>query len=266
MRRRPRSRSGCCSACWSRWTLADATRNRKALQRVLQREREESARVAGELQAARRIQLDTLPRAEKLRDPRIELAASMEPAQEVGGDLYDFYLLDEHRLFFMLGDVSGKGLSASIFMAVSKALCKSTMLRSTGADLGALLSQANLEVERDNPGALFVTVFAGVLDLRSGRARLLQRGAGKPVAGSSGWRRGRALDGRRRAAALRRRRLRLSRRAHAVAARRSAVHRQRRRHRSARPQRRACTERRAWMRCLRMSIRRLARSRRSATT
>ncbi|HLW13382.1 MAG TPA: CHASE2 domain-containing protein [Casimicrobiaceae bacterium] len=160
--------------------LADATRNRKALQRVLQHEREESARVAGELQAARRIQLDTLPRAEKLRDPRIELAASMEPAQEVGGDLYDFYLLDENRLFFMLGDVSGKGLSASIFMAVSKALCKSTMLRSTGADLGALLSQANLEVERDNPGALFVTVFAGVLDLRSGQLDYCNAGQENP--------------------------------------------------------------------------------------
>jgi adenylate cyclase len=160
--------------------LADATRNRKALQRVLQREREESARVAGELQAARRIQLDTLPRAEKLRDSRIELAASMEPAQEVGGDLYDFYLLDEHRLFFMLGDVSGKGLSASIFMAVSKALCKSTMLRSTGADLGALLSQANREVERDNPGALFVTVFAGVLDLRTGELDYCNAGQENP--------------------------------------------------------------------------------------
>jgi len=160
--------------------LADATRNRKALQRVLQREREESARVAGELQAARRIQLDTLPRAEKLRDSRIELAASMEPAQEVGGDLYDFYLLDEHRLFFMLGDVSGKGLSASIFMAVSKALCKSTMLRSTDADLGALLSQANREVERDNPGALFVTVFAGVLDLRTGELDYCNAGQENP--------------------------------------------------------------------------------------
>jgi adenylate cyclase len=160
--------------------LADATRNRKALRRVLQREREESARVAGELQAARRIQLDTLPRAEKLRDPRIEIAASMEPAQEVGGDLYDFYLLDENRLFFMLGDVSGKGLSASIFMAVSKALCKSTMLRSTDADLGALLSQANLEVARDNPGALFVTVFAGVLDLRSGQLDYCNAGQENP--------------------------------------------------------------------------------------
>jgi adenylate cyclase len=148
--------------------LTDATRQRKALQRALAREREEAARVAGELQAARRIQLDTLPRAEELRDSRIELAASMEPALEVGGDLYDFYLLDGHRLFFMLGDVSGKGLSASIFMAVSKALCKSTMLRERDADLGALLSQANAEVERDNPAAFFVTVFAAVLDLRTG--------------------------------------------------------------------------------------------------
>ena len=135
---------------------------------MLQREREEAARVAGEMQAARRIQLDTLPRAEAIRDSRVELAASMEPAQEVGGDLYDFYMLDEHRLFFMLGDVSGKGLSASIFMAVSKALCKSTMLRAGDADLGALLSHANIEVERDNPAALFVTAFAAVLDLRTG--------------------------------------------------------------------------------------------------
>jgi adenylate cyclase len=98
----------------------------------------------------------------------------------VGGDLYDFYLLDDDRLFFMLGDVSGKGLSASIFMAVSKALCKSTMLRSTQADLGALLSQSNLEVERDNPGALFVTMFAGVLDLRSGALAYCNAGQENP--------------------------------------------------------------------------------------
>ena len=149
-------------------TLADATRYRKALQQVVQRQREESARVAGEMQAAQRIQLDTLPRPESVHDARVELAASMEPALEVGGDLYDFYMLDASRLFFMLGDVSGKGLPASIFMAVSKALCKSTMLRAHDADLGALLVQTNVEVSRDNPAALFVTVFAGVLDLRTG--------------------------------------------------------------------------------------------------
>ena len=161
-------------------TLADATRYRKALQQVLQRQREESARVAGEMQAAQRIQLETLPRPDSLQDPRVELAASMEPALEVGGDLYDFYLLDERRLFFMLGDVSGKGLPASIFMAVSKALCKSTMLRAHGSDLGALLAQTNAEVSRDNPGALFVTVFAGVLDLESGELAYCNAGHENP--------------------------------------------------------------------------------------
>ena len=161
-------------------TLGDTARNRKALQRVLQLEREAAARLAGELQAARRIQLDTLPHPESLHDPRVELAASMEPALEVGGDLYDFYLLDSDRLFFMLGDVSGKGLSASIFMAVSKALCKSTMLRASDADLGALLSQSNREVGRDNPGALFVTMFAGVLDLRSGELEYSNAGHENP--------------------------------------------------------------------------------------
>ena len=160
--------------------LVEATRQRRALQLVLQREREEAARVAGELQAARRIQLDTLPRAESLSDPRVELAASMEPAQEVGGDLYDFYPLDAQRLFFMLGDVSGKGLSASIFMAVSKALCKSTMLRAANADLGALLSQANVEVARDNPASFFVTVFAGVLDLATGELDYCNAGHENP--------------------------------------------------------------------------------------
>ena len=160
--------------------LADATRQRKMLQQVLQREREEAARVAGELQAARRIQLDTLPRPGSVRDPRVELAAAMEPAQEVGGDLYDFYMLDAHRLFFMLGDVSGKGLPASIFMAVSKALCKSTMLRAHDADLGALLAQANVEVQRDNAAAFFVTVFAAVLDLRDGSLEYCNAGHENP--------------------------------------------------------------------------------------
>ncbi|HJU24612.1 MAG TPA: SpoIIE family protein phosphatase, partial [Casimicrobiaceae bacterium] len=148
--------------------LADATRHRKALQQVLQREREAAARVAGELQAARRVQLDTLPRPETLRDDRIEIDATMEPARDVGGDLYDFFRLDDDRSFFMIGDVSGKGLSASMFMAVSKALCKSTMLRARDADLGALLSQVNVEVGRDNASSFFVTVFAGILDLQTG--------------------------------------------------------------------------------------------------
>ncbi|MGE5090230.1 MAG: CHASE2 domain-containing protein [Candidatus Levyibacteriota bacterium] len=161
-------------------TLADATRNRKLLEQVLQRQREEAARVAGELQAAQRIQREMLPQPEGLHDRRVEIAASMQPAQEVGGDLYDFYMLDDHRLFFMLGDVAGKGLSAAIFMAVGKALCKSAALRSLDVDVGTLMSAANREVARDNPSALFVAAFAGVLDLATGELDYCSAGQENP--------------------------------------------------------------------------------------
>jgi len=150
-------------------TLAEATRHRHALERVVQHQREHAARIAGELDAARRIQMAMLPRAELLADePRVDLAATMLPAREVGGDLYDFFRLDERRLFFLVGDVAGKGLSASIFMAVSKALYKSTTLRTAAPDMGALMTAANAEVSRDNPQMLFVSVFAGLLDLDTG--------------------------------------------------------------------------------------------------
>jgi serine phosphatase RsbU (regulator of sigma subunit)/CHASE2 domain-containing sensor protein len=162
-------------------TLAEATRHRHALERVVQHQREHAARIAGELDAARRIQMAMLPRAELLADePRVDLAATMLPAREVGGDLYDFYMLDAQRLFFLVGDVAGKGLSASIFMAVSKALYKSTTLRSAAPDMGALMTAANAEVSRDNPQMLFVTVFAGLLDLDTGELAYCNAGHENP--------------------------------------------------------------------------------------
>src|SRR5207302_1377322 len=105
--------------------------------------------------------------------------AAMEPAREVGGDLYDFFMLDAEHLFFLVGDVSGKGLPASIFMAVSKALCKSTALR-RGRRVAELLREANAEIARENPEFLFVTVFAGVLDVRSGRLEYCSAGHEPP--------------------------------------------------------------------------------------
>jgi len=162
-------------------TLAEATRQRKALEQLVQREREQKARMAGELDAAKRVQIATLPRAEVLGDERrIDLAAAMVPAREVGGDLYDFFRLDDRHLFFLVGDVAGKGLTASIFMAVSKALCKSTILRTTGADIGELMALVNAEVSRDNPEMLFVTAFAGVLDLQSGELAYCNAGHENP--------------------------------------------------------------------------------------
>jgi adenylate cyclase len=150
-------------------TLAEAGRNRRMLEHAISRQREEAAHVAGELEAAKRIQVGFLPRADLLRDdPRVDIAASMTPAREVGGDLYDYFLLGDNRLFFLIGDVAGKGLSASLFMAVSKALYKSTTLRNPHARVSEMMQAANDEVSRDNPESFFVTAFAGILDLESG--------------------------------------------------------------------------------------------------
>jgi adenylate cyclase len=162
-------------------TLAEATQQGRSLQRLVQAQREDSARLSGELQAAQQVQTATLPRADLLgADSRIELHATLQSAREVGGDLYDYFMLDERRLFLLIGDVAGKGLSASIFMAVSKALYKSAMLRAPDADIGAIMVVANGEVSRDNPGNLFVTAFAAILDLDSGELRYCNAGHDNP--------------------------------------------------------------------------------------
>jgi adenylate cyclase len=150
-------------------TLAEAERQRRALRRRIELQREQAARLEGELAAARRIQLGILPKpaAALAGEARCSVDIVLEPAREVGGDLYDFFLLDDDRLFFLLGDVSGKGLLSSVFMAVSKALYKSTALR-RGAGVATMMREANVEISRDNPEELFVTVFAAVLNLDTG--------------------------------------------------------------------------------------------------
>jgi serine phosphatase RsbU (regulator of sigma subunit) len=169
-------------------TLAEAGRQRRRLERVIQDQREQAAYIAGEVQAAKRIQTGFLPRGDALaNERRVELAAAMTPARDVGGDLYDFFMLDERRLFFMIGDVAGKGLSASMFMAVSKALYKSGALRNSGATVGDLMRAANDDVSRDNPEMFFVTAFAAVLDLDSGALAYSNAGHDRPyVLGGTG--------------------------------------------------------------------------------
>jgi serine phosphatase RsbU (regulator of sigma subunit)/CHASE2 domain-containing sensor protein len=157
-------------------TYAEADRQRRLL-------REAQARVAGELEAAQRIQMGLLPAPREIfaREKRFELEALLEPARTVGGDFYDCFMLDEHRLFFLVGDVSGKGLGASLFMALSKSLLKSIALRDAG-DPAATLARANAEISRDNRESLFVTALAGVLDARSGELVFCNAGHEPPVA------------------------------------------------------------------------------------
>ncbi len=104
---------------------------RNNAERALQNQRIKAAQLEGELDAARRIQLGTLPNAATAfpGETRFEIDAMLEPARQVGGDLYDFFMIDARRLFFVVGDVSGKGLPASLFMVVTKALAKSAAMR-----------------------------------------------------------------------------------------------------------------------------------------
>ncbi len=150
-------------------TLIETDRNRRAVQRALQVEREAAARVAGAMEAARRIQMGLLPQATTAfpGETRFDLEALIEPAREVGGDLYDFYLLDENRLFFIVADVSDKGLPASLFMAMTKTTAKSAAARE-GQNVHDILKRMNAELARENPEMMFVTAFAAILDVREG--------------------------------------------------------------------------------------------------
>jgi CHASE2 domain-containing sensor protein len=161
--------------------FAEALMQRRRLRQRLLQERETKARLAGELDAARRIQMATLPRAAVAfpGEKRFSLYAHLEPAREVGGDLYDFFMLDRDRLFFLVGDVSGKGLPASMLMVVSKALVKSLSARNP-ASVSATLTAAARDIGHENPEQFFVTLVAGVLDARNGELRLANAGHDAP--------------------------------------------------------------------------------------
>jgi serine phosphatase RsbU (regulator of sigma subunit)/CHASE2 domain-containing sensor protein len=162
-------------------TLTATESRRRALRRQVERQREAAARLAGELEAARRIQMGTLPRPSMVfpGEQRFDLYARLDPAREVGGDLYDFFFLDPDHLFFLIGDVSGKGLPGSLFMAISKALYKSTALRRHG-QVAAMMREADAEISRDNTEGLFVTALAGILDARTGALEYCSAGHEPP--------------------------------------------------------------------------------------
>jgi len=154
-------------------TLSEAERQRRLL-------REQAAHMAGEVDAARRIQMGLLPDPKEAlaADRRFKLAALLEPARTVGGDFYDFFMIDEDRFFFVVADVSGKGLPAALFMASAKSHIKSAALR--GGTVGEMLTRAQAEIEHENPEQLFVTGFAAILDVSSGKLEFSSAGHEPP--------------------------------------------------------------------------------------
>src|SRR5262245_56380000 len=130
-----------------------------------------------ELDIAREIQQSILPRRFPERG-RIDLFATMLPARDVGGDFYDFFALDAERLGLVIGDVSGKGMPAALFMAVSRTLVKATALSGLGP--AACLQRVNTLLLAENTSDMFVTLFYAILDLRSGELTYSNGGHNPP--------------------------------------------------------------------------------------
>ena len=141
----------------------------------------EKERIATELDVAARIQASMLPKNFAV-DERVDLFATMKPAKEVGGDLYDFYKLDEEHLFFTTADVSGKGVPAALFMVAAITNMRNFALSlKSPDDLKSALENTNDRLCANNDGGLFVTAFSGVLDLKTGVFRYVNAGHNPPL-------------------------------------------------------------------------------------
>jgi phosphoserine phosphatase RsbU/P len=140
-------------------------------------------RVESELSIAHDIQMGMLPRKFPAFPNRTEfdLHAIMEPARTVGGDLYDYFLISNDKLFLAIGDVSDKGIPAALFMAVTKTLLKSHLLSKNGDSINQILRRLNFQLMEENSAQMFVTLFAALLDLRTGELEFVNCGHEPPI-------------------------------------------------------------------------------------
>ena len=153
-----------------------ATKNQAKYHRL----NEQKERMENELHIAREIQMAMIPKTFPPFPERkdLDLAASIVPAKEVGGDLYDFFIRDE-KLFFCIGDVSGKGIPASLVMAVTRSLFRAMSAHEDSpAEIVTLMNNSMSETNESN---MFVTFFLGVLDLNSGQLRYCNAGHNPPM-------------------------------------------------------------------------------------
>jgi sigma-B regulation protein RsbU (phosphoserine phosphatase) len=163
--------------------LRAAQAARRRLAEELERQRELTARMEGEMAAARAIQMGLLPHRFPAFPERrdIDVYARIEPARAVGGDLFDFLLIDDTHLFFMIADVSGKGIPAALFMATTKEIVRAAV-QHYGAALDRVLAEANSKTAAASSDMemMFVTAFAGVVDLASGELVYASAGHDRP--------------------------------------------------------------------------------------
>ena len=146
-----------------------------------QKEHKQLESIQNELQVAGEIQQAILPRVfppfPDLGD-RLNIFASMHPAKDVGGDFYDFFRIDDNHIGFVMADVSGKGIPAALFMAVSRTLIRATGLRSVPSS--ECLTYANKLLCNESIDCMFVTVFYGIYDTQTGQIDYTNAGHNPP--------------------------------------------------------------------------------------
>ena len=160
-------------------TIEKARRELNEVRNAFRSQKELTA-IQRELEIARRIQLSSLPSSFPAFPGReaFDIYATMIPAHEVGGDFYDFFLIDDDRIGFSLGDVSGKGIGAAIFMAVTQTLLRATAMQ--GLPLEQCVQHVNRVLYPVSPPNMFVTLVYGVLEIATGRLEYVAAGHQPP--------------------------------------------------------------------------------------
>ena len=141
----------------------------------------EKERIRTEIQVASQLQADMLPNAKNAYEDRDEfsLYAIMTPAKGVGGDFYDFFLLDDDHLALIMADVSGKGVPAALFMVVSRTLLRSHIVN--GVPLNQAVEKVNDSLCKNNKNGMFVTAWIGVLTISTGKLTFVNAGHCRPL-------------------------------------------------------------------------------------
>lgn len=147
-----------------------------------QKERDQLVSIQNDLLIARDIQQAMLPKIFPPFPQRkdLDLHGFLEPAKSVGGDLFDFFMMDEDHLFFIIGDVSDKGVPACMFMAITKAIFKTHFLHRSFENIAEEVKQVNAFLSEDNDSFMFVTAFVGILDLKTGIVEYVDAGHEPP--------------------------------------------------------------------------------------
>ncbi len=140
-------------------------------------------KIESELNVAHNIQMGMLPRGFNTPE-NWDLFATLDPAKAVGGDLYDFFYLDANHLCIAIGDVAGKGVPASLFMMVTRTLLRAKTV--AGMPINKVVESINHELCKDNPSQMFVTLFAGLVDLTTGEMEFCNAGHNYPYILDSG--------------------------------------------------------------------------------